>query len=129
MANRIHHIGLQIVEKDLQSFYIDILRCVIIREFILSKEEAFSIFNISKAVKIIYTKCEGVEMEFFIDSTLSPKTFNHICIHSDIAAEMASKAISAGFRVYTREKKDSTKNYFISDTSHNVFEIKNNTIA
>lgn len=129
MANRIHHIGLQIAEKDLQLFYIDILRCVIIREFNLSKEEAFSIFNLSKAVRIIYTRCEGIEMEFFVDSSAVTQTFNHICIHSDIADEIASKANSAGFRVYTRKKNDNTKTYFISDSNHNVFEIKNNIIA
>jgi len=108
MANQIHHIGLQVDEKDLQSFYIDILGCVIMREFILSKEEAFSIFNLPKAVKIVYTRCEGVEIELFVDSTPFPKTFNHICILSDEANEIASKANLAGFRVYTREKKDNT---------------------
>jgi hypothetical protein len=122
----IHHIGLQIVENDLQPFYKKVLSCIILREFILPKEEAFLIFNISNEVKIIYTQCENVELELFIDDKPKEASFNHVCIHTNRADEITNKAQTENFRVFIREKKDGTKTYFISDSNYNLFEIKRN---
>lgn len=122
----IHHLGLQIIEKDLQPFYFEVLGCKLLRKFNLSKEEAFSIFNILKDVEIIYTRCENIELELFIDNIIKSPSFCHVCLHSHNVMEIVNKAKIAGFHIYIREKKDNSKTYFISDSNYNLFEIKNN---
>lgn len=124
MANLIHHIGLQVIEKDVTSFYKNILGCIAIREFILSKEDAFSIFNIKKEVTIIYMQCENIELELFIDNIPKEATFSHVCIHTDNAIDIVNKAKNKNYHVFIREKKDKTKTYFIRDSNYNLFEIK-----
>lgn len=124
MANFIHHIGLQIIEKDIQSFYIEVFGCAILRTFTLSGEEAFSIFNLKKEVKIVYTQCENIELELFVDDNLKNPTFNHVCIHSDRVTEIINNAEKKGYSVHIREKQDKTKTYFVCDSNNNIFEIK-----
>jgi len=124
MENFIHHIGLQVIEKDISAFYMNVLGCMAIREFILSKEEAFPIFNIRNDVKVVYTQCGNIELELFIDKNLKVATFNHVCIHADNVTEIVKNAQTAAFGVFVREKTDHTKTYFVSDSNHNLFEIK-----
>jgi len=125
IKNMIHHIGLQIIENDLQTFYIKVLGCIPLRTFNLPKEEAFLIFNLLKDIEISYCKCNDVELELFVDNSIKPPTFNHVCIHTDNVMEIVNKANAVGFRVYIREKKDKPKTYFVSDSNYNLFEIKN----
>ncbi len=124
MTDFIHHIGLQVTEEDISSFYINVLGCNVLREFTLLKEDAYLIFGILKEVDIFYTQCGNIELELFVDKTPKAATFNHVCIHADNVVEIVKKAQSAGFNVFTREKNDHTKTYFVSDSNHNIFEMK-----
>lgn len=126
MANLLHHIGLQVIEKDIEVFYINVLDCVIKWDFKLLKEEALQIFKIDKDVDIFYTQCENLELELFVDNKPKEANFNHVCILTDKDVEIVKRAKLGGFRVFTREKKDNTKTYFVSDSNNNIFEIKNN---
>jgi hypothetical protein len=126
MTNLLHHIGLQVIEKDISSFYTNVLGCVTKWVFKLLKEDAVQIFNINKDVEIVYTQCENLELELFIDNKPKESNFNHICILTDKDVEIVNRAKMGGFRVFTREKKDKTKTYFVSDSNNNIFEIKNN---
>jgi hypothetical protein len=119
----VKHIGLQVVEKDVKNFYIDIIGCKILSTRFLSKEDAGLIFNIPNEVKILYTACAKVDMELFVTDSPKPATFSHLCIHANCASEIADKALQSGYRVYVR-KKENTETYFISDSNFNVFEIK-----
>jgi len=122
---KIQHIGLQIIEKDLVSFYKNVLGCILSKEFALSEEDTFSIFKISKDVRIIYAQCENIEFELFIDNHIKPPSFNHVCISMSNALEVFKKAEKNGFHAYIREKNNKTQTYFIGDSNHNIFEIKN----
>ncbi len=124
MANFIHHIGLQVIEEDISSFYINVLGCIVLREFTLSKDDAYPIFGIRKEVDIFYTKCGNIDLELFVDKNSKVPTFNHVCIHDDDVEETVKKAQTAGFGVFIREKDDRTKTYFVSDSNHNIFEMK-----
>jgi hypothetical protein len=124
MANLIHHIGLQVIEKDILSFYMNVLGSSAIREFTLLKDDAFPIFSIPNEVKIVYTQCGNIELKLFIDKKPNVATFNHVCIHADNVAEIVKKAPKAGFGVFIREKADHTTTYFVSDSNHNLFEMK-----
>lgn len=120
----IHHIGLQIVEEDLRLFYQNILGCTIKTEFLLPKEEAFQIFKVDTDVKIVYTQCDSYDLELFIANVPKAPSFNHACIYVPNHSEIAIKAQNAGFNVYVREKNMNSKTYFVSDSNHNLFEIK-----
>ncbi len=117
------HLGLQVLEKDVKSFYEDILHFKILRTFILSEKEANDIFKISQNVKILYGNCEGVELELFINNDFIKPTFAHIGICTKNAQKIAEEANKKGYRVFTRIKENS-ETYFISDANSNVFEIK-----
>lgn len=115
---------MQVIEEDISSFYINVLGCIVLREFTLSKVDAYLIFNIRKEVNIFYTRCGTIEMELFVDKNPKVAAFNHVCIHVDHVEEIVKKAQTAGFGVFIRDKEDRTKTYFVSDSNHNIFEMK-----
>lgn len=124
MLNSLNHIGLQINDKDLKSFYFNILECKVEKEFILNKEEALQIFGLSEEVKIVYTKTGNIELELFVFNKNIQKNFNHICFTSNNSSIIAKKAKKENYRVFIRTKTDKSKTYFISDSSNNIFELK-----
>ncbi len=121
--NNILHIGLPIIEKDIDSFYTDILNCKIERTFNLQSEDSFAIFGIKEEVRILYTSCSGIEFELFIDGKIKSPTFGHICFQSSEAERIVEKAVEKGFPTFIR-KRNLKETYFISDSNHNLFEIK-----
>lgn len=123
MNNSLQHIGLQVLEEDLQSFYKDILNCETKRSFTLSAEEAFPIFGIKQEVTIYFVACGDIGLELFVGEKIHTPTFGHICFQSNKAEEINNKAKAKGFRTYTR-KRNSNATYFISDNNNNLFEIK-----
>jgi len=125
VKNKLLHIGLHIIEKDIESFYTNVLDCKIERTFSLQAEDAFSIFNINKNVKILYVICNGVEFELFIDGKIDSPTFGHVCIQSSDAEKIFERAKQMGYHTFIR-KRNLKETYFISDSNKNLFEIKNN---
>lgn len=121
--NNILHIGLHITEKDIDSFYIDILNCKIERTFNLQPEDSFAIFGIKKEVNILYTSCSGIDLELFIGDKIDSRNFGHVCFQSTEAEKIFKMAKEKGFKTLVR-KKNSSETYFISDSNHNLFEIK-----
>lgn len=119
----IKHAGLQIVEKDVEDFYIDVMGCQIVSTSYLSKEDAGQIFDIHQEVKILFTICAEMDIELFIADTPRTLTFSHICIHVSSATELVDKARQKGYRVFAR-KRENSETYFVRDSNFNVFEIK-----
>jgi len=124
MENEIKHIGLQIREKDLEEFYVNVLEFKLLRTFTLSAEEADEIFGINQAVKILFGGSKDIELELFINESPRTPTFSHVCFHTVHASEIADKASLKGYRTFIRGK-DGKETFFISDSNHNLFEIKN----
>lgn len=122
MINTVH-IALNVCEKDVQSFYIDVLKGEVTRTFELSKEDSSEMFNINKKVKVSQMSCEGIDFELFIGDKSQLPTFAHVCFQSLQAKEIAEKAKLKGYRTYIRNNNSSVT-YFISDTNYNMFEIK-----
>ena len=122
MNNTLKHIGLQINENDIP-FYTEVLNCKRDKSFILNNYEANAIFNIDKPVKVIYFKLDELKLELFLTGEKNPNSFNHICIQTDKAEEIANNAIAKGFKIYTHFKND-IPTYFIADHNNNIFEIK-----
>jgi len=123
MTNDIIHIALHVNEKDVQSFYIDVLNGKVMRTFELSEVDASEIFNIDKKVKVSQMSCEGIDIELFIDNEPQLPTFAHLSFQSLQAKEIFEKAKLKGYRTYVR-KNNSSVTYFVSDTNSNLFEIK-----
>lgn len=122
MTNTLH-IALQVSEKDIQSFYIDVLEGEVTRTFELSREDASEIFNINKKVKVSQVSCEGIDFELFVDSKHLSPTFALVCFQSLHAKEFFEKAKLNGYHTYVRNN-NSSATYFLSDTNSNLFEIK-----
>lgn len=122
-VNSILHIGLHVLEEDVESFYKGVLNCEIIRSFSLSKEDAYSIFGIKHDTDIYYISCGNVELELFIGGKTETPTFGHVCFQSQEADSINGRAIKNGYNSFLRKRNSSTT-YFISDNNHNLFEIK-----
>lgn len=125
MTNALQHIGLQVSEKDVNSFYLDVLHGEITRAFELHKEIASEIFKIDKNVTMIQVSVEGIDLELFINDDPCLPTFAHVCFQSDRAKKIMERAIQKNYRTYSR-KNSSTETCFIRDTNNNLFEIKAN---
>jgi hypothetical protein len=120
------HIGLQVIERDVDSFYIDILGFEPIRTMQLSAEESNDIFGINSKVSILFGLCRGLDMELFISDSPLTHSYNHICIQTKNSQGISIAAKQKGYRVFTR-RTSSSETLFVSDSNHNVFEIKEKT--
>jgi len=123
LKNKLLHIGLQVLEEDIKKFYYDILNCELLRIFTLEPENSFLIFKVKEEVKILYTSCSGIELELFITNKPNSPGYGHICIQSSEAEKIAEKSIEKGYQTFIK-KRNSNRTYFISDSNHNLFEIK-----
>jgi len=123
MTNILTHIALQVCKKDLNSFYVDVLKGEITHTFELSKEDSFEIFNINKNIMVSQMSCEGIDFELFVDSKRLSPTYAHVCFQSLQAKEIFEKAKLNGYHTYVRNN-NSSPTYFVSDTNSNLFEIK-----
>lgn len=123
MTNTLIHIALHVNEKDVNSFYLNVLHGKIERTFELSKEVSSEIFAINKNVKVVQVSIEGIDFELFIDDDPQLPTFAHVCLHSEWAKKIMERANLNGYRTYLH-KNNSMETCFIRDTNYNLFEIK-----
>lgn len=123
MTNTLIHIALHVNEKDVNSFYLDVLHGKITRSFELSKDVSSDIFNINKNVKVVLVSCDGIDFELFIDDDLPLPTFAHVCFYSEQAQKIMQRANQKGYRTHLH-KTNTIETYFLSDLNNNLFEIK-----
>ena len=122
MYNSLIHIALHVNEKDVNSFYLDVLHGRIERSFEISKEVSSEVFSIDKNVKVVLVSCHGIDFELFIDDDPLLPTFAHVCFYSERANKIMERANQKGYRTYVRSSSSDT--YFICDSNNNLFEIK-----
>jgi hypothetical protein len=118
------HVGMHILEKDLEPFYKNVLGCRIESKFQLEPEDSFCIFGIKQSVGVYYATSNGIELELFVGSKIDTPTFRHICYQSFEVEKIMNKAKELGYYTFIREK-NSHKTFFIRDSNFNLFEIKN----
>ncbi|MBP7496275.1 MAG: hypothetical protein KA792_01240 [Bacteroidales bacterium] len=123
MNSLIKHIGINVVETDIEPFYIDILGGTKLHTFTLQPEIAFNIFNLKKEVEVVIVKYDSIEFELFIHPMPQSFSFSHICIRSNQAENIAKSATINGFSLFTLQNNNKVS-YFISDHNYNLFEIK-----
>ena len=123
MSSALVHIALHVNEKDINSFYLDVLHGKIEKTFELSREVASEIFNVDKNVTVINFSVENIDFELFLDDDPPLQTFAHVCFYSERATKIMERAIQKGYRTYSR-KTSLAETYFIRDINNNLFEIK-----
>jgi 4-hydroxyphenylpyruvate dioxygenase-like putative hemolysin len=122
--NSIKHIGLTVYEKDVKSFYEEILNFKSNNTFVLTQENAANIFNIPMATRVIAGACPEMELELFMldDEEYNQKrAFNHICFFTHRIEELTTKAKQKGFKTIVLQHSGTL---FIADSNQNIFEIK-----
>ncbi|MFO7868519.1 MAG: VOC family protein [Bacteroidales bacterium] len=125
MTNKhIVHVGLQVVDKDVVSFYEDVLQGTVIRSFVLPEELCGEIFNIHQQTTIVCMMCDGFELELFVSDCSENQSFNHLCVESFSAEDIYNAAVQSGYVTYKRSSKNGGYTYFIKDSCANIFEIK-----
>jgi len=117
------HIGLSVIEKDVDEFYIGVMNGTVIKSFELPNEESYLIFKIKKDVKIVYVLFEGIVWELFINDKYQLPTFSHVCFQSDQIEDIVERAKLKGYSTHKRNN-NIRETYFISDSNFNLFEIK-----
>lgn len=117
------HIGLQVIEADVQAFYVEVLGFNCIRSFILPGKDADLIFDIERDVTILLGECEGFVLELFIADALRQPSFGHCCFFSKRLVEMAKVAHDNGYKTIFRGKTGK-ETLFLRDAANNVFEVK-----
>jgi len=123
MSNNLMHIGLSVIEKDVDEFYIGVMNGTVIKSFELPNEESYLIFKIKKDVKIVYVLFEGIVWELFINDKYQLPTFSHVCFQSDQIEDIVERAKLKGYSTHKRNN-NIRETYFISDSNFNLFEIK-----
>lgn len=119
--NNIKHIGLQVNENDVKSFYEEILHFGNVRSFVLTLENATNIFGIPNETKVLSGKCPEMELELFIHENVSVPTFSHVCFQTHRMTEIISKAKLNGYKTFVLSGSGTL---FLSDSNQNIFEIK-----
>ena len=119
----VRHIALDIVENDLNEFYVEILGGEIAGQFELAKEDAIRIFDIQKSVDVYYVKYEDFELELFVYTNSVGATFNHLCIEMSDCGGIYKDAKQQNFWTFVRTNNDK-ETYFIKDKNGNMFELK-----
>ncbi|HNS30864.1 MAG TPA: VOC family protein [Tenuifilaceae bacterium] len=117
------HVGLQVVDSDVRSFYEEVLGFETTGTMRLPPEESEAIFGISQGADILFGVCHGLAVELFVVNSPLRPTFGHICIEATQPHAIAAAAMDGGYRVHTRSR-NGVETFFISDSNHNTFEVK-----
>jgi hypothetical protein len=115
------HIGLEIIESDLEDFYRDLLNLEIVGHGLVEEEMAGRLFGIHQRVDVHYAKGDGYELELFIYQNTLPPNFRHICIETNRARKIYDLSLKKGYYSVIQKNKD-RESYFIEDRNGNIFE-------
>jgi len=124
MKTIVQHLALQYKnKKQADIFFKKILGFSSIKNYIVSKELAKQIFNISEEVKVFLYGNDSIYFEVFITKQKQLHVFNHICIKIDDKIEFFNKCNECKLKPYYVDKEDK-KLLFLRDYSNNLYEIK-----
>lgn len=110
-----------------KQLYEDVLGCLLLKSFDLSKEFTEQVFSLKKEVKALVYKAETGIYEVFITGESRKehpsKGFSHICISVDNINEFFVCCEEHGLEPFTVEKNKKAY-YFFRDMNGNLFEVK-----
>lgn len=119
------HIALDIIENDLQDFYINILGGTIVRQFVLNDSISSSVFQLPKSVDVTILDIQDVQFELFTNKAENEclPDYKHLCFDMKNAQEIRDKAVAGNYKIHERQGSAGIT-YFIKDRNNNMFEIK-----
>ena len=121
---KIEHVALSIyAAEDIHRFYQDTLGMEIVKEFVLNKELANTIFGIDKNTTVFLLRNEQVFLEIFITDNLQSRNCNHLCLSFYNRRSVFEKAQQGGYDGINVQKEHAEL-FFIKDGSGNIFELK-----
>ncbi|MFC1729746.1 VOC family protein [candidate division KSB1 bacterium] len=122
----LHHFGITINSREeIKDFYSDILGFQYAYEFELASSKSKLIFNVHDDLQVIVMKGYGIKLELFIKANLETRNINHICLAFQNSEEVYYKAKSKGYWSLKLSRTDENGfNYFVKDSSDNLFELK-----
>lgn len=120
----LQHIAIEIREKDLEDFYIEILEGTIENQTILKEKDASDIFQVNKEVSVYFLIIQNITLELFVHETVDQESLQHFCIVHNDAFKIYQKAKEKKYWTFLRQKEHGST-YFIRDKNGNMFEIKN----
>ncbi len=124
MTMNLKHIALSINDtSDIENFYSNILNMKEVKSFILGKDFAEKLFDISHEASVRLLKRDGLFLEIFITQEENKQGFNHICLTVNNREELFNKAVSGGYECI-RIERESFDLIFIKDKSGNSFELQ-----
>ena len=122
---KLHHVGCVCGSlENAARFYEGILGLKKIKTFILNKELAEQIFDISLECEMVTYGNDHFNIEIFVDPHVHNMAgFGHVCLQVGEREELLTKCESAGLSVKRVPKGDSVVT-FITDFDGNLIEIK-----
>ena len=113
------HVGLQVLESDVEHFYKQVLGGTIEGSFLLSQEDAHLIFGLDTQMQAYWLNCSGFTMELFVNEEALKNTCQHICFSAENAEAIYLKAKKQGYSFYIRKKYEKDT-FFIKDSHGNL---------
>jgi len=121
---KLEHIALSVSDhKEIEKFYSNILGMKQIKNFVLGKDLAASIFGINEKINVFLLQKDKVVFEIFITSEYRIKAFDHICLSINNREDLINKVLLSGYEVI-RIEREFFDLIFIRDKDGNTFEIK-----
>jgi|LSQX01.1.fsa_nt_gb hypothetical protein len=114
------HVGLQVLDRDIENFYKKIMGARIEREFVLSEEWPERIFHKKQAVKVCQMLCRDVFLELFIDNSPMEQTYAHVCLQFSNTREIAENAQTSGYTTLVKESAGNKHTYFVRDGASKI---------
>lgn len=117
------HVGLQIIENDLEHFYVNLLGGNVEHRFTIPGKVINPIFHVNQEIDVCYINLDDLTFELFIQPGELQENFFHICLQLKNAKMIYQKAVKAGYNTYLRQTEKG-KTFFIRDRNQNLFELK-----
>jgi len=121
---KLEHIALSVSDyKEIEKFYSNILGMKRIKNFVLRKDLASTIFKIDEEINVFLLQKDKVVFEIFITTVSKKQTFDHVCISINNREKFINKVIKSGYKVI-RIEREFFDLIFVKDKDENIFEIK-----
>ena len=121
---KLEHIGLSVSDhKEIERFYTNVLGMKPVKNFVLRKDLAATIFEIDEEINVFLLQKDKVVFEVFITKEYRKQAFDHVCFSINNRENFINKVIKSGYKVI-RIEREFFDLIFIKDKDGNIFEIK-----
>jgi len=121
---KLEHIALSVSDlKEIEKFYTNVLGMKQIKNFVLTRALAATIFGIDEEINVFLMQKDKLIFEVFITKEYRKHAFDHICFSIKNREEFINKVLLNEYKVI-RIEREFFDLIFIKDKDGNIFEIK-----